>query len=84
MNAKSWTRLEARARITKAMAHPARLMIYREFARGERCVQELTEMEEPAAHLLPFLHLRPPGFGVAPASFFVLSCPPWQTANASS
>jgi ArsR family transcriptional regulator len=44
MNAKSWTRLEARARVIKAMAHPARLMIVEELARGERCVRELTDM----------------------------------------
>ena len=44
MNAKSRTRLEARARVIKAMAHPARLMIVEELARGERCVRELTAM----------------------------------------
>ncbi len=44
MNAKSRARLEARARIIKAMAHPARLMIVEELARRERCVRELTAM----------------------------------------
>lgn len=37
-------RFEARARIAKAMAHPTRLFIISELARGERCVCELTEM----------------------------------------
>jgi DNA-binding transcriptional ArsR family regulator len=36
-------RLEARARILKALAHPSRLLIVEELARGERCVCELTE-----------------------------------------
>jgi ArsR family transcriptional regulator len=44
VNAKSRARLEARARIIKAMAHPARLMIVEELARRERCVRELTAM----------------------------------------
>ncbi len=36
---------EARAKIIKALAHPARLMIVDELAqRGERCVCELTEL----------------------------------------
>ncbi len=37
-------RLEARARIVKAMAHPTRLFILEELGRGDRCVNELTEM----------------------------------------
>ncbi|MDY0166177.1 MAG: metalloregulator ArsR/SmtB family transcription factor [Thermoguttaceae bacterium] len=38
-------RYEARARIMKAMAHPARLLMVDELARsGERCVCELTEL----------------------------------------
>jgi ArsR family transcriptional regulator len=37
-------RLAARARVMKAMAHPTRLYIVEELARGERCVHELTEM----------------------------------------
>jgi DNA-binding transcriptional ArsR family regulator len=44
VNAKAWSRFEARARIIKAMAHPARLMIVDELSRGERCVCELTRM----------------------------------------
>lgn len=35
---------EARAEILKAMAHPARLFMMEELARGERCVCELREM----------------------------------------
>jgi DNA-binding transcriptional ArsR family regulator len=37
-------RLEARARILRAMAHPSRLLILEELARERRCVAELTEM----------------------------------------
>jgi DNA-binding transcriptional ArsR family regulator len=45
MNAKTQARYEARARIIKAMAHPARLLILDELSRNaERCVCELTEM----------------------------------------
>jgi DNA-binding transcriptional ArsR family regulator len=44
MNAKIRTRLEARARIIKAMAHPTRLFIVDELSRNECCVCELTEM----------------------------------------
>lgn len=35
---------QMRARILKAMAHPTRLFLIDELARGERCVCELTEM----------------------------------------
>ncbi|MCB2156487.1 metalloregulator ArsR/SmtB family transcription factor [bacterium] len=35
---------EARAGILKAMAHPARLFMMEELAKGERCVCELREM----------------------------------------
>jgi len=35
---------EARADILKAMAHPARLFMMEELAKGERCVCELREM----------------------------------------
>ena len=35
-------RLEARAHIIKAMAHPSRLLILEELARERRCVAELT------------------------------------------
>lgn len=44
MNARTLARFEARARIIKAMAHPARLMIVDELSRRERCVCELTDM----------------------------------------
>jgi len=44
MNARTMARFEARARIIKAMAHPARLMIVDELSRRERCVCELTDM----------------------------------------
>jgi len=44
MDPKTQARLEARARIIKAMAHPTRLFIVDELSRGERCVCELTEM----------------------------------------
>jgi DNA-binding transcriptional ArsR family regulator len=44
MDRKTQTRLEARARILKALAHPSRLFIVEELSRGERCVFELTEM----------------------------------------
>ena len=44
MNRKTRSRLEARARIVKAMAHPTRLFIIEELAGGECCVCALTEM----------------------------------------
>jgi DNA-binding transcriptional ArsR family regulator len=45
MDAKNQAKYEARARIIKAMAHPARLFIVDELARrGERCVCELTHL----------------------------------------
>ncbi len=44
MDAKARSRLEARARIIKAMAHPTRLFIVEELSKGERCVCELTAM----------------------------------------
>lgn len=45
MDVKAQTKYEARARIIKALAHPARLFIVDELAqKGERCVCELTEM----------------------------------------
>ncbi|MFH1146137.1 MAG: metalloregulator ArsR/SmtB family transcription factor [Pseudomonadota bacterium] len=37
-------RLDARARIVKAMGHPTRLFILEELGKGDRCVNELTEM----------------------------------------
>lgn len=45
MDAKRLARFEERARIIKAMAHPARLLIVDELAtHGERCVCELTDI----------------------------------------
>jgi ArsR family transcriptional regulator len=44
MNAEVLTRFRARAEVLKALAHPTRLYIVDELARGERCVHELTEM----------------------------------------
>ena len=44
MDPQDSARLKARARILKALAHPSRLFIVEELARGERCVCELTEM----------------------------------------
>lgn len=46
MDKKNHQRLEARAEIVKAMAHPTRLFIIEELARGERCVCELQQMIE--------------------------------------
>ncbi len=44
MKADVQARYKARARIIKALGHPARLFIVDELAKGERCVAELTEM----------------------------------------
>ena len=45
MNRTQQARYEARAKVIKALAHPARLMIVDELAEhGERCVCELTEL----------------------------------------
>lgn len=44
MDARTKARYEARATVIKAMAHATRLFIVEELARGERCVQEITEM----------------------------------------
>jgi len=45
VDVKTLARYEARAKIFKAMAHPTRLFIVDELARGgEKCVCELTEM----------------------------------------
>jgi ArsR family transcriptional regulator len=41
---KTKARLQAQAGIIKAMAHPTRLFIVEELARGERCVADLTGM----------------------------------------
>lgn len=45
MNARTLAQYQARAKIIKALAHPARLLIVDELSKhGERCVCELTEM----------------------------------------
>jgi ArsR family transcriptional regulator len=45
MNAKQIAKYEARAKVIKALAHPARLIMVDELAEhGERCVCELTEL----------------------------------------
>lgn len=44
MDEKDRQRYERRARILKAMAHPTRLFITDELAKGRRCVCELTEL----------------------------------------
>jgi ArsR family transcriptional regulator len=41
---KTRTRYEAKARVMKALAHPTRLFLVEELARGERCVCELRDM----------------------------------------
>ncbi len=44
MNAKTLAKYEERARIIKAMAHPTRLFMVDQLAKGEKCVCELTKM----------------------------------------
>ncbi len=44
VDTRTQAKLELRARIIKAMAHPTRLFIVDELSHGERCVYELTEM----------------------------------------
>ncbi len=44
MDDTTYARLIARAEIIKAMAHPTRLFIVEELAKGERCVADLTQM----------------------------------------
>lgn len=44
MDAKTQAHYAARARVIKALAHPARLMTVDELSRGERCVCELQQM----------------------------------------
>lgn len=41
---KNQERYQTQARILKALAHPARLRMVEELAKGERCVCELTEL----------------------------------------
>ncbi|MBD3219069.1 MAG: metalloregulator ArsR/SmtB family transcription factor [candidate division Zixibacteria bacterium] len=44
MDKKTKNLFEARAKIIKALAHPARLFIVDQLSHGEKCVCELTEM----------------------------------------
>ena len=44
MNKKEKERYEELAKILKALAHPSRIFIVEELAKGERCVCELVEM----------------------------------------
>lgn len=44
MDPRTLARLEARAQILKALAHPTRLFIVEELAKQERCVAELTDL----------------------------------------
>lgn len=44
MTAAAQARYERQAHIIKALAHPTRLFIVEELARGERCVCELTDL----------------------------------------
>ena len=44
MDENTKAKLEARAAVIKAMAHPTRLFVLEELSGGERCVCELTEM----------------------------------------
>ena len=44
MTAAAQIRFKNQARIIKALAHPTRLFIVNELARGERCVCELTDL----------------------------------------
>jgi ArsR family transcriptional regulator len=44
MNRARYAKLNVKARVLKAMAHPSRLCIVEELAKQERCVCELTEV----------------------------------------
>ncbi|HNR31898.1 MAG TPA: metalloregulator ArsR/SmtB family transcription factor [Candidatus Hydrogenedentes bacterium] len=44
MNPNAQARCDARARVFKALGHPARLYMVEELGKGERCVCELTEL----------------------------------------
>lgn len=44
MTDNSTTRLEARARVLKAMAHPSRLLMVEELEKGELCVCDLQRL----------------------------------------
>jgi ArsR family transcriptional regulator, arsenate/arsenite/antimonite-responsive transcriptional repressor len=43
MDAKTQLRMEARARVLKAMAHPSRLFMVEQLKQKERCVAELAQ-----------------------------------------
>ncbi len=43
MDRRTRTRLQAQARVLRAMAHPTRLLIVQELAQQEKCVHELTK-----------------------------------------
>jgi len=44
MDERTQAQMEAQAAVFKALAHPTRIFVVTELARGERCVCELTEM----------------------------------------
>ncbi len=44
MDTQVYARYDALAKVIKAIAHPSRLFVIDELAKGERCVCELTEM----------------------------------------
>ena len=44
MDERTQARMEAQATVFKALAHPSRIFVVTELAKGERCVCELTEM----------------------------------------
>lgn len=44
MNRQARSRLERRAAVLKALAHPSRLMLLEELSRGERCVCDLHDL----------------------------------------
>ena len=44
MDERTRAKFEARATILKAMAHPSRLCVLEELARGPRCVRDLTDL----------------------------------------
>ena len=44
MNPQVQARFEARAKVIKALGHPARLLMVDELSRGEKCVCELTAL----------------------------------------
>ena len=44
MDKKNWMRLNAHAKVIKALAHPSRLFIVEELNKSEQCVCRLSEM----------------------------------------